>query len=103
MNYKIGDKVKIIRNTSGSNNKIGDIGTIKEVSNWNVKVLVPNTLDSVNYHVEEDLELVESAIEPLDLLEYIHKYVNIIEGDFFINNQLKTSEEILQLYQNSLL
>lgn len=60
--FKIGDTVKIIRNESGSRNKVGDIGIIKCVStnNYNVDVVGREIGNTGNLHVESDLELYNS-------------------------------------------
>ncbi len=55
--FKIGDQVKIIKNESGSINKVGDIGIIERVTSYNYEVLVKGNGQRGNFHIESDLEL----------------------------------------------
>ena len=59
MKFKLGQKVKVIENESGSCNKVGDEGTIVEISKNDIKVLVEGRAPFGNYHIEEDLQLIE--------------------------------------------
>jgi len=60
--YKIGDKVKIIKNDSYSCNQIGDIGIISNMESfndcvYNIQVLVPGREYQRNWHVTTDIIL----------------------------------------------
>ena len=56
--FKVGDKVKIVENSTGSANKVGEIGviTVTDYSNCFVEVAMGRV---GCYHVFSDLELVE--------------------------------------------
>ena len=63
--YKIGTKVKIIKNTANSSNKIGDIGIIKgirklsDTTKFVFKVVTPNTVDASRcWSYAQDLQIV---------------------------------------------
>lgn len=58
--FECGDKVKIIQNTSGSSNSVGDIGTIVNnptKSSTSCRVEVEGKSTSSNWHDPVDLEL----------------------------------------------
>ena len=58
MKFKVGDKVKIVENKSGSTNKVGDIGIITKIwQKGDCKVTVAGRDDCANWHTESDLEL----------------------------------------------
>jgi ATP-dependent exoDNAse (exonuclease V) alpha subunit len=64
--YKIGTKVKIIKNNANSLNKIGDIGIIKgirklsDTTKFVFKVVAPNTVDASRcWSYEKDLQIVD--------------------------------------------
>lgn len=59
--FKIGDKVKIVKNTSNSINTVGDVGVITEFHSSNkecVRVTVEGNTNYGNFHKFEDLEKV---------------------------------------------
>lgn len=65
MKFKVEDEVKIIRNHSGSMNRIGDIGIIIEIDevieDYRVYVKGREYCEEENisnWHLEDDLELV---------------------------------------------
>ena len=65
MKFKVEDEVKIIRNHSGSMNRIGDIGIIIEIDevieDYRVYVKGRECCEEENisnWHLEDDLELV---------------------------------------------
>ena len=55
--FKVGDKVKIVENSSGSANKVGEIGVVTSVNVSNCLVEVVKGRKGC-YHVFSDLELV---------------------------------------------
>jgi hypothetical protein len=57
--FKLGDQVKLIANTSGSDNEAGDVGIITEVDESvpDYRVQVEGGPDCANWSKEEDLEL----------------------------------------------
>lgn len=64
--YKIGTKVKIIKNNANSLNKIGDIGVIKGIRKLSDKtefifnVVTSNTVDASRcWSYEKDLQIVD--------------------------------------------
>ena len=58
-NFKIKDKVRILRNSYGSCNEVGDIGVIKEISSLgSLKVFVEGRNNSNNWSHRDELELV---------------------------------------------
>lgn len=59
MKFKVGDKVKIITNKCHSNNKIGEIGTITEISHPQCRVVTSNNITTGNWSYLSDLELYE--------------------------------------------
>jgi len=67
MKYKVGDKVKIVANEAGSNNKIGDVGVITKVDydaaaiEEEYYVEVKGGKDYALWQYETDLELVEAV------------------------------------------
>lgn len=76
-NYKpifvIGDIVKLIANTNRSHNKIGDIGTIQEITKisndfYTYKVKVQDNDSQLTWSIASDLELIKSLIPPKPLI-----------------------------------
>ena len=58
--FKVGDKVKIVKNSSGSANKVGEIGVVTSVNESNC--LVEVAMGRLGcYHVFSDLELVTES------------------------------------------
>ena len=57
MTIKVGDMVRIIDNTSGSSNNIGDEGVVTELSEVTARVQVDGGLICANWSRFEDLEL----------------------------------------------
>ena len=81
--FKVGDKVKILSNDSGSSNKIGDIGTIIEIQfNMCFKVYCKNVFSNIVfsniYHSPAELELV-TVIEEKSKYK-VGDYVKIIKN-----------------------
>ena len=58
MKFKVGDKVKILKNTSASVNKVGDVGIVTEIKGLYPKVTVAGRENSGNMHYNCDLELI---------------------------------------------
>ena len=58
--FKVGDKVRVVENRSGSVNPVGSIGIIVSLNDCNYSVKVEGVKGSGNAHVEWDLELVKS-------------------------------------------
>ena len=56
--FKVGDKVKIVKNSSGSDNAVGEIGAITHLDSCDCFVEVVKGRAGC-YHVFSDLELVE--------------------------------------------
>lgn len=61
---KIGDMVRLVGNTSGSHNNIGDIGMVTESFGKTFRVKVNGGPDTSNFSDEEDLELA-SELSPI--------------------------------------
>lgn len=61
MKFKVGDKVKIVKNTSASVNKVGDVGIVTEINGVHPKVTVAGRENSGNMHYSRDLELYEKV------------------------------------------
>lgn len=62
--FKVGDKVRLVKNDLMSYNEIGDVGIISEVDVFNdCRVEVEGKCSSSNWSSESDLELVEERIE----------------------------------------
>ena len=59
--FKVGDKVELVSNKGGSNNPIGSIGVITEVTPDDCRVMVEGVTDNnmVNWQYFTDLKLVE--------------------------------------------
>lgn len=71
--FKIGDFVKLIANTNKSHNKIGDIGTIQEITKisndfYTYKVKVQDNDSQLTWSIASDLELIKSLIPPKPLI-----------------------------------
>jgi len=71
--FEIGDIVKLIANTNRSHNKIGDIGTIQEITKINngfytYKVKVQDNDSQLTWSIASDLELIKSLIPPKPLI-----------------------------------
>lgn len=69
MGFKVGDKVKLIKNECGSENKVGDVGYIVEIDDYyygldgspiTYKVDVDDGADDCNWSFETDLEFIYS-------------------------------------------
>ena len=71
---KDGDIVVVIDNTSGSLNKVGDIGIVSECEYIGCKVTVPGGSDISNKHFHRDLRLADGA-------EKAQYYVNKAKED----------------------
>jgi hypothetical protein len=79
--FKVGDKVRIINNTTGSSNKIGDEGIIVEIvfagDQRGYKVEVEGRLTVGNWSAQEDIQLVEQDKQEIqDLknrLDFVHE------------------------------
>lgn len=71
--FVIGDIVKLIANTNKSHNKIGDIGTIQEITKisndfYTYKVKVQDNDSQLTWSIASDLELIKSLIPPKPLI-----------------------------------
>ena len=66
--FKVGDKVKIIKNFSSSCNKIGDIGIISDINDSYTNVKVENRMGG-NGHAFDELELVSENKLQSDWIE----------------------------------
>ncbi len=55
--FSSGDKVKIVKNESGSRNKAGDIGIIHKIGPHDCKVFVEKRGEGGNWHKYSDLIL----------------------------------------------
>ena len=71
--FKVGDKVKIVKNKSGSANVVGEIGVITQINSYScfVKVVVDR---NKCYHMFSDLEL---FTEPKFYKEVVTKKVTL--------------------------
>lgn len=63
--FKVGDKVRIVGDTSNSNNDVGDVGVVSEIEDgpkgvW-FRVYVDGTDDGGNWSYSRDIELVSST------------------------------------------
>jgi len=63
LKFKVGDKVKVIENRSGSCNPVGSVGIITKLNDCNYTVKVNGVIGAGNAHVEGDLELVKELTE----------------------------------------
>jgi hypothetical protein len=66
MKFEIGNKVKVIGNTSGSNNKVDDIGIITETDMIDndpdrlcYRVTVEGRFNLANWHYTHELEIIK--------------------------------------------
>ena len=76
--FKIGDMVKIVKNESGSANKVGEIGVITDLDYYDCLVEVAKDRFGC-YHVFSDLELVKE--EPKFYKEVVTREVVLNRGD----------------------
>lgn len=61
MTIKVGDMVRIVADTSGTINSVGDEGVVTEVSDCDARVQVDGMGTSANWSRFEDLELITPA------------------------------------------
>ena len=89
--FKVGDKVKIVKNSSGADNAVGEIGAIIQTDNYGCFVEVVKGRAGC-YHVLSDLELVT---EPKFYKEVVTKKVtlnrNYVTTDLPSGNEFVTS------------
>jgi hypothetical protein len=90
--FKVGDKVRIIKNTNSSNNKIGDEGIITEITfagdQRGYRVEVEDGKTWGNWSSQEEIELVEQDKQEIqDLknrLDFVHessaKAIELVEA-----------------------
>jgi len=79
LKFKVGDKVKVIENRSGSVNPVGSVGIIISLNHYNYTVKVDGVKGAGDAHVEGDLESVKELTN-IELQLY-----NLLEIDLEIS------------------
>ena len=92
--FKVGDKVKIVENSSYSVNKVGEIGVVTCVDETTCLVEVVKGRKGC-YHVHSDLELVT---EPKFYEEVVTKKVILNRG--YVTTHLPSGDEFVTLGSN---
>jgi hypothetical protein len=78
--FEIGDRVKIVKNESRSNNQIGDVGTITQIDNHNSYRVTVNGRGEANYHKpSEFIHTTEPLTEPNATLKLNREYTAEID------------------------
>ena len=87
--FKVGDKVKIVKNSSGSDNAVGEIGAIIHLNSCNCFVEVVKGRAGC-YHAFSDLELVT---EPKFYKEVVTKKVTLNRN--YVTTDLPSGSEFV--------
>ena len=89
--FKVGDKVKIVKNSSGSDNAVGEIGAIIHLNSCNCFVEVVKGRAGC-YHMFSDLELVtepkfyEEVVTKKVILNRDYITTDLPSGDKFVTS-----------------
>lgn len=90
--FKVGDKVKVIKNDSHSGNMVGDVGTITKIDDRGyIKVTVDDRFDCRNFHYPHDLEhfgpVRETTIVKKEIIPGVYGKVQVF-GSGYISTEL---------------